>query len=409
MGICENRKKPDHILISMNLFWRCMLGSGIKPQNAVSCPFLMGLCLFPNQINNHIMNQVTNISKAIITLFVILSSNFLFAQDTTDVKETQFCIVTLTNGTRVSGMLTSQNDESVKVTDPVLGELTILQSNIEVLRVVVTGVEYQFTMSSGKKYRGVVEAQNSTSIVVRTSTLGNITLTNVNIADFSNGVGETVVTRADHGSRYLFAPSAIPLKKGEGYYQNVYFLMNGAHYGLTDRWSLGGGVIFPIGMYGTVKYGREINDKVHVAAGGMFITTFFDLGLGVGCGFGSITFGDRYTNATMTLGYGAVSDNGIWEATNRPIINFSGMARISDNFTLISENYLFPTQETNYTSNGEFTTNNSYYPQLSLGMRIGGGKHSWDVAAMTMGDMANGDFFAIPYLGYSYRFTNNKQ
>ncbi len=354
------------------------------------------------------MNKSNIISKAVFTLVLILTSHVFYAQDTTSVMESQFCIVTLTNGTRVSGMLTSQNDESVKVADPVLGDLTILKSNIEVLRVVVTGLEYQFTMTSGKKYRGVVEAQNTTSIVVRTSTLGNITLTNVNIADFSNGQNEVILARTDHGSRYFFAPSALPLKKGEGYYQNVYFLMNGAHYGLTDRWSIGGGVIFPIGMYGTLKYGREISDKVHVAAGGMFVTTFFDLGLGVGCGFGSITFGDRYTNATMTLGYGAVSNDHSWEATRRPIINFSGMARISDNFSVISENYLFPIQKTNLYANGESTTSDYYYPQLSLGMRVGGGKHSWDIAAMTMGNISEGDFFAVPFLGYAYRFSNTK-
>lgn len=353
------------------------------------------------------MNNVNNISKAIITLVLLLTSTVINAQDTTSVKDAQFCIVSLTNGTRVSGMLISQNDGSVTVADPVLGQLTILQSNIEMLRVVETGKEYEFVMSSGKKYRGVVEAQNSTSIVIRTSTLGNITLSNVNIADFSNGTGSVMEPRVDHGSRYLFAPSAIPLRKGEGYYHNVMFLVNGCHYGITDRWSIGGGVIFPVGMYGTVKYGRPVGDKVHVAAGGMFITTFYGIGMGVGCGFGSVTIGDRFTNATFTLGYGAVSNDMDWEATRRPIMNISGMARINDNFSLITENYFFPTQTTSYSASGEIT-NDSYYQQLSLGMRIGGGKHSFDVATMTIGDVTDGHFFAIPYLGYAYRFTNKK-
>jgi hypothetical protein len=353
------------------------------------------------------MKTMNYIGKAIITLVVLLTSTVMNAQDTASVRESQFCIITLTNGTRVSGMLTSQDEQSVKVNDPVLGELTILQSNIEVLRVVVTGQEYQFIMSSGKKYRGVVEAQSPTSIVVRTSTLGNITLTNVNIADFSNGSGESVAPRVDHGSRYLVAPSAIPLKKGDGYYQNIWFLVNGAHYGITDHWSIGGGVVFPIGMYAQAKYGRKVGDNMHVAAGGMFMTTFFDLGLGLGCGFGSVTVGDRYTNATFTLGYGAVSNDGMWDATRRPIINFSGMARMSDNFTLISENYLFPVQESTYMGNGEFTTTNTYYPQLSFGVRVGGGRHSWDIAAMTVGNINDG-MFAVPFIGYSYRFTDNK-
>ena len=45
-------------------------------------------------------------------------------------------------------------------------------------------------------------------------------------------------------TRYLFAPSAINLKKGEGYYQNTYLLLHSFNYGITDNFSIGGGFEF---------------------------------------------------------------------------------------------------------------------------------------------------------------------
>lgn len=352
------------------------------------------------------MKNAATIRKAVTVLVLLFTTTLMYAQSA-DSTATPFCQVNMTNGSKVNGQLISEDSANVMISNAALGQLTILKSNVETVQVVETGSTYSFTMSSGKVYRGLVIAQNNREITIKTGS-GNVQLMNANITDLSSGVSEIVVTRADHGSRYLFAPSAIPLKKGEGYYHNVMIFVNGCHYGITDRWSVGGGVLFPVGMYGTVKYGQQIDDKVHVAAGGMFVTSFFGIGMGMGCGFGSVTLGDRYTNATFTIGYGGVSNNGEWDVTRRPILNFSGMARINDNFSLITENYLFPVQRTSYSGTGESLTSNEYYPQLSAGFRIGGGKHSFDVAAMTIGDMTEGDFYAIPFLGYAYRFTNSK-
>lgn len=327
--------------------------------------------------------------------------------DSLQVITTKYCIISLTNGTQVSGSLISQENGQVIVKDPILGELSILQSNIESMRVVETGKEYTFIMSSGKKYRGVVEAQNETGIVIRTSSLGQITLTTANISDFNSGIADPALAgRIDHGSRYLFAPSAIPLKKGEGYYQNIYILMNGVHYGITDNFSIGGGVVGPVGLYGTMKYGHQVGKNVHVAAGGMVVTTMMGIGFGVGCGFGSVTFGDRWTNATVTAGYGAVMVDGGWEATKRPILNLSGMIRVSNNFSFITENYFIPMRDNNYVD-GTLSDSYHYNPQFSGGCRIGGGKHTFDLALTTVGDVQE-MAIVIPYFAYAYRFQNNK-
>ena len=45
-------------------------------------------------------------------------------------------------------------------------------------------------------------------------------------------------------TRYFFAPGGIPLKKGEGYYQNVLLTGNFVNYGVHRNLSVGGGVEF---------------------------------------------------------------------------------------------------------------------------------------------------------------------
>lgn len=352
--------------------------------------------------------QLKRVIALLIFCVMVVSAN---AQDTTSVTGSSFCMVTMTNGTKVSGLLVSQDAHQVVVSDPMLGRVTILQTNIEILQVVQTGSDYTFVMSSGKKYRGTVVSQDETSITINANALGEVKLNTINITSFSASGLSTDEITYDHGTRYLFAPSAIPLKKGEGYYQNIMILMNGFRYGVTNNVSVGGGIIMPIGFYADMKYGREISKNVHVAGGGMLISTLLGVGLGVGCGFGSVTVGDRWTNATFTMGFGAVMNDGDWNATKRPILNFSGMWKVTQGFSLVTENYFIPVTSYEYTngyySNPQIT--HHYRPQLSAGFRIGSGKHTFDVAGMSLGDLTQGNVYVIPYFSYAYHFnTNNK-
>jgi len=343
--------------------------------------------------------------KVLATFLVMFTAIVLYAQDTTATSAGQFCMITTQNGTTISGMMTERANGKVTVNDPMLGTVNIEESKIQSIRIAETGKEYQFRMTDGRAIRGTIIRQNATVITLKTDNIGEINITVVNIKDFSEGStsfdpqGESY----DHASRYLFAPSAIPLRKGEGYYQNIMFLMNGAHVGITDRFSVGGGVMVPFGFFGTVKYGVQVDKNVHVAIGGIGVTTFFGIGVGVGCGFGSVTLGNRFTNISFTAGYGGIATGSDWEVTKRPIANIGGMVRLAPAVSLVSENWFIPTQQYN-SYNG--TTTNSYYPLYSLGFRFGAGHSSFDVAALSIGSYSEGNAFVIPYLAYAYRFTS---
>lgn len=346
-----------------------------------------------------------NAHQYIITLAVVLStilSTNIYAQDTTAKADPHYCIVVLNNGTKISGNLVSQDSSTIVVNDLVLGILNAQRSNISSILIVEAGKNYEFVLNSGKHVIGVVSTQTEQAIQLYVDGVGLITLNTINIVSVELPTNGILSPRFDHGSRYLFAPSAIPLRKGEGYYQNIFLLMNGFNYGITDHVSIGGGVIVPFAFYGNLKLGYKVAKNVHVAAGAFGCATFLGFKYGIGCGFGSITLGNRWTNATLTAGMGVTSEGNF---TRRPMINLSGMARITDNISLVTENYFFPV--TRYRGYGDRALS-EYSVNLTGGLRIGGGKHSFDIAGLAIGDVLYGDISLIPYFSYAYRFNNNK-
>ena len=52
-----------------------------------------------------------------------------------------------------------------------------------------------------------------------------------------------------HSSRYFWGPSGYNLRKGEGYYQNTWIMLNQVSYGITKNISLGLGII-PLFLFG---------------------------------------------------------------------------------------------------------------------------------------------------------------
>lgn len=185
-------------------------------------------------------------------------------------------------------------------------------------------------------------------------------------------------------TRYFFAPSGIPLKKGEGYYQNVLLTGNFVNYGVHRNLSVGGGVEFislsagqPI-WFLTPKIGHSLSEKLHVAGGLLMI------GTGSGTSsliYGVTTIGGSDLNFSFGVGYGYVDG----QLSSSPTINLSGTIRFSDGVALLTENYLIG-------GGGYFGIQ---------GLRFMGPKHSFDIGMFNiLGDIG----FIIPFVGYSMKF-----
>ena len=126
-----------------------------------------------------------------LTCFLLFTVSSSFAQQ--DTSKTYRIV--LNNGTEIFGTITHMQDSVVTVEAKEVGQVTILKKNIKAM-------------------------------------------TQVSEANFKNG---EYWYPNPNSTRYLIGPTAIPLKAGEGYYQNIDLLLNSFNVGVTDFLSIGGG------------------------------------------------------------------------------------------------------------------------------------------------------------------------
>lgn len=265
-------------------------------------------------------------------------------------------------------------------------------------------------LKQGAPVEGILKHQNDKSISVELPGTGLLTIPWESVQSVSRLSKSDLNRWANpHPNRYFFGPSAIPLKKGDKYYQNAYFLLNSIQIGLNDHFSVGGGVLVPFALFLTPKIGYQVAPKLHLGGGVLFATSLIrDLNFGVGALYGSMTYGTQEHNLTMNLGLGAVKENtGMgssdysWKFANKPMLTLSGMTRISKRVMLMSENWIFNVTSVNYDDMGQYMNRESNYEGiLSAGVRILGRKTAFDVGFLT----PTGAQAAIPYLAYNMRF-----
>ncbi len=137
-----------------------------------------------------------------------------------------------------------------------------------------------------------------------------------------------------HPTRYLYAPSAIPLKQGEGYLNMIYFLLVQAQYGITDNISIGM-TTTPILMptFVNLKVGTKIGENLYASFGGQLGKLFYGDEESLGLLFANITYGDKEANITLNTGYGFYTDS----KEQLPIIEVSGLYQSSPKVSLVGE------------------------------------------------------------------------
>jgi len=205
-----------------------------------------------------------------------------------------------------------------------------------------------------------------------------------------------------HATRLLFAPTAIPLRQGEGYYQNIYVYINMFNVGVLNNLSIGAGFdIITMFMRRdgewnpmlnfNIKSGFKIVDNFHLAAGGLYITLPGEFSTGILYGLG--TFGSHNTNISLGAGWGFV--DGTFE--ERPFIMLGGMARISERLWFVSENWFLP------------INSNSYDFLISYGCRIASPRVAVDIAFINNEDIFNNFLvIGIPYVDVVIKFGKRK-
>lgn len=207
---------------------------------------------------------------------------------------------------------------------------------------------YHLETKEGNTYQGQILEQDSIYLVFKSLSLGKITLKQseikklhiVEIQEMKNG---KYWMPNPQSSRYFFSPNGYGLKAGEGYYQNVWVLVNSFAIGITKNVSIGAGVL-PLFFFGggptpiwlTAKLSFPI-EKHHVAfgAGVLAGTVIGEEDMEFAIAYGIATLGNKDNNVSFGLGYGYAG--GAWAKS--PLINVNFMLRTGAKGYFISENY----------------------------------------------------------------------
>jgi hypothetical protein len=279
----------------------------------------------------------------------------------------------------------------VCITDNVFGQNINVGSPIDSTKI------YKIELKDGSIFIGNILQQDSVNIVLRTSSIPKIEIPvskikSIDEVDKSNFKDGSYWYPNPHATRYFYGPSAIGLKKGEGYYQNTYLVLNSFNVGITDNISIGGGLELISTFAGkdplffiTPKVSFKVAEKFH--AGGGVLYARIPEGFGsLGTVFATGTYGTTDNNITGSLGWGFVDS----EFSERPIITLSGMTRISKRAALVTENWLIPTD--------------GYYGLFSYGVRFFGEKIAVDLAFINNRDIAEAIMIGIPYVSFTVKF-----
>ncbi|MBC8321007.1 MAG: hypothetical protein H8E34_09815 [Bacteroidetes bacterium] len=257
---------------------------------------------------------------------------------------------------------------------------------------------YRIELNDGTTLTGKLIEERDIEIDIELEDIGQLTIKRAKIKsiiplDSSKKAGKSLWFNNPHATRLLFAPTAIPLKRGEGYYQNIYIVGNMFNYGVLDNLSFGGGFDF-LTMFSTIddgwhpmlnfniKSGFQVADNFHAGAGGIYVTIPGEGSAGIIYGLGTV--GSYNSNLTLGLGWGFV--DGSFEA--KPFIMIGGMARMSEKLWFVSENWISPVGDDNY------------YVVVSYGIRFAAKRIAVDLAFINSKDIVQEIFIGIPFVDF---------
>ncbi len=171
-------------------------------------------------------------------------------------------------------------------------------------------------MQDGQMLIGKPVSDDGKEYGIQTLSKGLVILPKYQIKSISNSssakeINGEPVFENPHPSRYLYSPSAITLKKGDGYVQAIYYLVWQAHYALTDHWSIGATTSY-IGapLLLNVKYSTPISPNIPAKENQLYFATGIQGGgawmapsVIFGVGFAGFTYGNPESNITINGGF----------------------------------------------------------------------------------------------------------
>lgn len=204
-------------------------------------------------------------------------------------------------------------------------------------------------------------------------------------------------------SRLMLAPTARPMKKGQGYFSTHELVFPGFGYAFTDNLSIAGGLSTLPGLgpteqlaYVSPKVGFQVSDRVALAVGGLFagVPAYGDDLGAIGVGYGIGTFGSR--DHSLSVGAGVVRHIGDRWAQTEPIVMLGGKTRLSRSVALVSESW--------FVLDGDVRWEDQPF---GLAVRFFNERLSADVGVVLIGEVLQ-EGWPIPWGSVTYTFGRKR-
>lgn len=258
--------------------------------------------------------------------------------------------------------------------------------------------QYAITLQDGTKLIGELIRQDSLETVIKTRTMGQVTVkaSQIVASEPVDGNAAATVGYPNRFPQYLnFTPTAYSAERGRLYYRNSLVFYNQLDYGMTDNWSVGAGVFIgpPITLLSlTTKVSFPVSKAVRLGVQGQYFTgnTFIfnreRFGFSYVQGIASIGTPQR----NVTIGLGTILEQGrLGEVT---LLTVGIVRKINPTLTFISENRVLV---------GPDVDVNLF---LSGGLRFDRRRHSFDIAATVAYFPGLGSRIGLfPYASYQLR------
>lgn len=323
----------------------------------------------------------------------------------------------MNDGTLLKGRVIEAQVSTIKFRDNNLGVVIIQSRKISSLEKLSADSYFIFFMKDGSFFHGRVIKQNGSEAEIKTKTPSvfsdsvekKITIPLERVKEMRQIEEKDIHRKGKYwypnmnASRYFFGPSAIPMVKGDGYYQNADLIINDVNYGITKNFSLQGGGIIPFAVFLMPKFGYKVKDNFHVGGGlllGSTLLKFRKSNYKTGAMYGLATVGNNNNNLTFGMGYGFLNVDKETTFLPKPILTFDGTLRVSRRIALVTENIILPVKFSYYAAVGKVTEYN-YKTSFSFGGRFMKEKFSVDFGLLTI---PNDVFSGFVYMDFVIKF-----
>lgn len=265
------------------------------------------------------------------------------------------------------------------------------QTATPTIAVAAPGERQELVLRDGTRAIGRVEKVDNGRVMFRTESgaVLEVDVAQIVSASVVHGriVGGSYWPEDSNPTRLFFAPTGRTLKRGEAYVGLYEIYMPFVQYGVTDRFSIGGGTPLIVGggahpLWFTPKLQLVSAPTTQASIGVMHFLNIDDASFGVA--YAAVTKGTTDSAATVGLGWAYARTDG--HNGGSAVLMVGGEHRLSRRMKFVTENYFF-----------------DGHGLLSGGIRIMGERLSADVGLFTPLDADT--FMALPMVNFVWKFA----